>query len=231
MPNDFAYHFISGLPRSGSTLLAAILRQNPAVHANISSPVGAMVNTILGDMSAGNESAIFFNQAQREAVLRGLFTNYYDALEPGRAVFDTKSRLAGADRYAGDALPAVQDDLLRTAHPLDSRQRRAIDPEKHLRILEDLQLRRGWNRLFPRRWADEPGRHGRVSAGFAEAGDAWRAGASHSAVALRSAGGPASRGDGGGLCLHRRRTVHARFRERRIRNEGIRRAARNAGPA
>ncbi|MGI4764644.1 MAG: sulfotransferase, partial [Janthinobacterium lividum] len=32
-------HFISGLPRSGSTLLAALLRQNPTVHAHISSPV------------------------------------------------------------------------------------------------------------------------------------------------------------------------------------------------
>ncbi len=31
------YHFISGLPRSGSTLLAAILRQNPRFHAGISS--------------------------------------------------------------------------------------------------------------------------------------------------------------------------------------------------
>ncbi|MBU0835751.1 MAG: sulfotransferase, partial [Gammaproteobacteria bacterium] len=28
-----AYHFISGLPRSGSTLLAALLRQNPRFHA------------------------------------------------------------------------------------------------------------------------------------------------------------------------------------------------------
>jgi len=27
------YHFISGLPRSGSTLLAAILRQNLRFHA------------------------------------------------------------------------------------------------------------------------------------------------------------------------------------------------------
>lgn len=89
MSASAAYHFISGLPRSGSTLLAAILRQNPAVHANISSPVGAMVSTILADMSAGNESAIFFTPAQREAVLRGLFTNYYDALEPGRTVFET----------------------------------------------------------------------------------------------------------------------------------------------
>jgi sulfotransferase len=30
---DNGLHFISGLPRSGSTLLAALLRQNPFLHA------------------------------------------------------------------------------------------------------------------------------------------------------------------------------------------------------
>ena len=35
-------HFISGLPRSGSTLLAAILRQNPRFHAGMSSPVASL---------------------------------------------------------------------------------------------------------------------------------------------------------------------------------------------
>ena len=84
-----AFHFISGLPRSGSTLLAALLRQNPALHANITSPVGSMVTALLGDMSAGNESAVFFTQAQREAVLRGVFTSYYDTLGAGRTAFDT----------------------------------------------------------------------------------------------------------------------------------------------
>jgi len=32
-------HFISGLPRSGSTLLAALLRQNPRFHAAMTIPV------------------------------------------------------------------------------------------------------------------------------------------------------------------------------------------------
>jgi hypothetical protein len=41
-PMQNAFHFISGLPRSGSTLLAAILRQNPAFHAAMTSPVGAL---------------------------------------------------------------------------------------------------------------------------------------------------------------------------------------------
>ncbi len=70
-------HFISGLPRSGSTLLAALLRQNPALHAHITSPVGSMVGALLADMSAGNETSVFIDDAQRTAVLRGLFENYY----------------------------------------------------------------------------------------------------------------------------------------------------------
>ena len=45
-------HFISGLPRSGSTLLAAILRQNPDFHAAMTSPVGALFSAMLRQMSA-----------------------------------------------------------------------------------------------------------------------------------------------------------------------------------
>jgi sulfotransferase len=86
MPSRF--HFISGLPRAGSTLLAAILRQNPALRAGVTSPVGAMVAAMLGEMSAGSEGAVFFDDGQREAVLRGCFENYYHAAGD-RTVFDT----------------------------------------------------------------------------------------------------------------------------------------------
>ena len=49
-------HFISGLPRSGSTLLAGILRQNPRMHAAMSSPVAGLLNSVLEQMGAGSES-------------------------------------------------------------------------------------------------------------------------------------------------------------------------------
>jgi sulfotransferase len=86
---DSGIHFISGLPRSGSTLLAALLRQNPAMHAGITSPVSSMVGAMLSEMSAGNETSVFFDAAQRAAVLRGLFGSYYHAIHPTRTVFDT----------------------------------------------------------------------------------------------------------------------------------------------
>src|SRR6266436_10417152 len=82
-------HFISGLPRSGSTLLAAILRQNPRFHAGMTSPVGAMYMALEGAMSRRNEAAVFIGDAQRRDVLKGLFTNYYDAIQEEKLVFDT----------------------------------------------------------------------------------------------------------------------------------------------
>ena len=48
------FHFISGLPRSGSTLLAGILRQNPRFHAHIESPVGRMVTELHRSMGVVN---------------------------------------------------------------------------------------------------------------------------------------------------------------------------------
>ncbi len=82
-------HFISGLPRSGSTLLSAILRQNPALHAGMTSPLGSLTSTLLREMSPLNESSVFIDDSQREAILRGVFDSYYHAIHPVQTVFDT----------------------------------------------------------------------------------------------------------------------------------------------
>jgi sulfotransferase len=82
-------HFISGLPRSGSTLLAAILRQNPRFHAAMTSPVGVMYMALESAMSRRNETAVFFTDQQRRDVLRGVFTNYYGATQIEKLVIDT----------------------------------------------------------------------------------------------------------------------------------------------
>jgi len=82
-------HFISGLPRSGSTLLSAILRQNPALHAGMTSPVGSLVMALMREMSSANETAVFIDDAQRQVILRGVFESYYHAIHPRQTVFDT----------------------------------------------------------------------------------------------------------------------------------------------
>jgi sulfotransferase len=71
------FHFISGLPRSGSTLLAAILRQNPRMHAAMTSPVGSLFTALHTTMGQNNEFAEFIDERQRERMLRGLFELYY----------------------------------------------------------------------------------------------------------------------------------------------------------
>lgn len=86
---DNGIHFIAGLPRSGSTLLAGILRQNPRFQAGMTSPVGAMYMALEGAMSRRNETAVFLDEAQRRAVLKGLFANYYENIHGGKMVFDT----------------------------------------------------------------------------------------------------------------------------------------------
>ena len=82
-------HFISGLPRSGSTLLAAILRQNPRFHAGMSSPVGSLFMALQGAMSRRNEGAIFIDEGQKRELLKGIFHSYYHAIHPQKVVFDT----------------------------------------------------------------------------------------------------------------------------------------------
>ena len=49
------YHFITGLPRSGSTLLSALLLQNPRFHAGMTSPVGGLFRGMLNQLGAGSE--------------------------------------------------------------------------------------------------------------------------------------------------------------------------------
>lgn len=81
-------HFVSGLPRAGSTLLAAILRQNPRFHAGMTSPVGGLFATLLGEMSGRSEFSMFIDDERRKRVLHGLFAAYYADVE-AEVVFDT----------------------------------------------------------------------------------------------------------------------------------------------
>lgn len=96
------FHFISGLPRAGSTLLAALLRQNPRFHAGMTSPVGALFAGMLNQFSAGSEFGPVVELPQRQRLLRGLFENYYADQADKQVVFDTNRMWCGR-------MPAVKD--------------------------------------------------------------------------------------------------------------------------
>lgn len=87
MPQKF--HFISGLPRSGSTLLAGILRQNSRFHAAMSSPVAGLINGVLEQTGAGSEFYTFFDEDKRKRIYRALFDAYYDDKTGHNVIFDT----------------------------------------------------------------------------------------------------------------------------------------------
>lgn len=82
-------HFISGLPRSGTSLLAALLHQNCRFYANISGPVAGMFSALLANMSGRNEFSVFLTDDLRQRVLRGIFSSYYDGLTDADVTFDT----------------------------------------------------------------------------------------------------------------------------------------------
>ncbi len=91
-PPGRQFHFISGLPRSGSTLLAAILNQNPRFHAGMTSPLADIMGVVMAEASSKNDFSYDVSDEQRVAMLRGLVENFYARLPASTTVFDT-SRL------------------------------------------------------------------------------------------------------------------------------------------
>jgi sulfotransferase len=90
MTASMGVHFISGLPRSGSTLLSAILRQNPSFSAGVTSPVASLFSAVLPRMSGASEFAPFYTDERRYHLLRSIFHAYHDPeLRHERIVFDT----------------------------------------------------------------------------------------------------------------------------------------------
>lgn len=134
------YHFISGLPRAGSTLLAAILRQNPRFHAGMTSPVGALMSGMLQQFAAGTEFGATITPAQRRRLVRGLFDSYYADQADKAVVFDT-------NRMWSARLPALMDQfpqarliacVRNVAWVMDSLERRyRADPYELTRLFND----------------------------------------------------------------------------------------------
>jgi sulfotransferase len=109
-------HFIAGLPRSGSTLLAAILRQNPEIEAGMSSPVGGIFTAVQGAIGRKNEAALFLSDAQKERMLRAVFESYYGSVP---TTDDLVDRITDFERvgqsYADDPVRLVEFHKLTSA--------------------------------------------------------------------------------------------------------------------
>jgi len=75
--NKKTYYFMAGLPRSGSTMLSAILNQNPDIYSGPSSPIiGLMVN--LENYMANDELFLAYPKIdQAKQIISSAISHYY----------------------------------------------------------------------------------------------------------------------------------------------------------
>ncbi|MEO7641329.1 MAG: sulfotransferase [Ramlibacter sp.] len=134
------YHFISGLPRAGSTLLAAILRQNPRFHAGMTSPVGMLMAGMLQQFAAGTEFGSVITQEQRRRLVRGLFDSYYADQADKSVVFDTNRMWSAKMPALIDQFPSAKviACVRNVAWIMDSLERRyRANPYELTRLFND----------------------------------------------------------------------------------------------
>jgi sulfotransferase len=98
-------HFISGLPRSGSTLLAAILRQNPRFQAEITGPMAQLCTVVHQTIGGTGEFSVLFDDQRSAQMLRGLFEVYYAHTPDRSVVFDTNRTWTARAALLGTLYP------------------------------------------------------------------------------------------------------------------------------
>lgn len=74
---DKKYHFITGLPRSGSTLLSSILKQNPRFHASITDPLATLVKGVIESSQDGPGMKSEVPIDRRKNMVKYLIDGYY----------------------------------------------------------------------------------------------------------------------------------------------------------
>lgn len=84
---DKTFHYLSGLPRSGNTVLSSILNQNPDIYSSALSPVCEYL-WVLHNASINNENAIRnTDKTGTKTIMSGLLDNYYAQIDK-QIIFD-----------------------------------------------------------------------------------------------------------------------------------------------
>lgn len=86
--SEKTYHFITGLPRSGSTLLSSILKQNPSFHTSITDPLATFVKGTIETLANEPGMRAEVPVQRRKNIIKGMFDGYYaDIKQP--VIFNT----------------------------------------------------------------------------------------------------------------------------------------------
>jgi sulfotransferase len=84
------YYFVSGLPRSGSTMLSAILNQNPRFYSGPNSPVTSLMLTIENSLSQDEMFQAYPKTQQAAELVANVIRHYYSDID--RPVIFDKNR-------------------------------------------------------------------------------------------------------------------------------------------
>lgn len=77
------FHFMAGLPRSGSTLISSVLNQNPEIHASANSPMCGMMFNLERSILASEQYQAYPKPHVMPATVTGVIEGYYsDQSEP-----------------------------------------------------------------------------------------------------------------------------------------------------
>lgn len=88
--NMKTYYFMSGLPRSGSTLLSAILNQNPRFYSGPSSPVVPTMMALEQSLASDELYLAYPKQQQAVKIISSVLENWYSDID--RPVIVEKNR-------------------------------------------------------------------------------------------------------------------------------------------
>jgi sulfotransferase len=75
------FFFMSGLPRSGSTLLSSILNQNPEVYSSPNSPMCGMMVNLERSLIASEQYNAFPKPQVMSRTIMGVLDNYYSDID------------------------------------------------------------------------------------------------------------------------------------------------------
>jgi sulfotransferase len=74
-------HFISGLPRAGSTLITNILKQNPEIHGESVSSLSSIFGSINASWSSIEANQEYNNIEAKSGVLKSVLQGYYSHID------------------------------------------------------------------------------------------------------------------------------------------------------
>jgi sulfotransferase len=98
-------HFISGLPRSGSTIIANILKQNPDIHGESVTSLASIIGSVNANWDSYETNQEYPNEKAKIGVLSGILQGYYQHIN--------KSIVFDKDRGWIAILPIVESILQR----------------------------------------------------------------------------------------------------------------------